>query len=102
MNTPAAPQGIDAILSALSTGGLPNGNIANLPAPAVPQGALPAQPGIPSMPGMPQAGAMDPLAGGMNELNPEMLQMIIQALMQGGAFNGQPQGGIPTQPGVAA
>jgi hypothetical protein len=91
-----APQGIDAILSALSVGGQPNGQLGKLPSAVNPinsPGPM-VQPGggiIPQstdmLQGLPQSGATDPLSGALGDLNPEMLQMIIQALLQGGAFN---------------
>lgn len=105
--TPAPqPQGIDAILAALQSGGQPNGNIANLPPPvnaqtgitALDPAAQAASVGSstgPIPPGLPQMGATDPLAGGgMADLNPAMVQAIVEALMRSGAFNTQQ--GIPT------
>lgn len=97
---PAAPQpqGIDAILAALGTGGMPNGKLGQMPGPldpmanpmpaATPAGGMVATGGGAAMPipGM-QMGATDPMGGAMNEINPQMLQMILQALLQGGAFN---------------
>jgi len=95
MQQPAtAPQGIPAILQALAVGGQPNGNIAQLPTPMNPAaiatpGANPMMPSPvqPSAPGLPQSGAVDPLTGALASTNPEQLQMILQALMQTGAFN---------------
>lgn len=100
MQAPAQPQGIDAILAALGTGGQPNGQIGKMAPPINAQTGITAldptmQPPIAGAPqgmppGMPQAGAVDPMAGAMGDVNPQMVQMIIQALMQGGAFNQQP------------
>jgi len=90
---PTAPQGIDAILAALQSGGVPMGQMGQVPGPfAQPGGITPPMPmpGMPQLPGAPN-GAVDPLAGVMGDVNPEMLQMILQALL-GGGFN---QGQVP-------
>lgn len=70
------------------------GNLGKLPSPMNPAAiAAPAtgpaspSPQMPNMPGMPQAGAMDPLAGAPGSVDPMQLQMILQALLAGGAFN---------------
>lgn len=100
----AAPQGLEAIMAALGTGGMPNGQLGKIPSgvnpvaspnpAAAPNGGMVSGTGGAPMPipGMPQQGAMDPMAGAMGEIDPQMLQMILQALMQGGAFNSQ----VPT------
>lgn len=97
----ASPQGIEAIMAALGTGGMPNGQLGKMPtgvnptnAPnpaAAPNGGMVSTQGGAAMPipGMQQQGAMDPMGGAMGELSPQLLQMILQALMQGGAFNQQ-------------
>lgn len=94
-----SPQGIDAILQALAVGGQPTGQIGKLPSPVNPQAQLAAQAalGTPSgqgqvgqMPaGMPQSGATDPLQAALMDANPEQLNMILEALLRGGAFNQQ-------------
>lgn len=82
----AGPQGLEAIMAALATGGAPMGNMA--------QAQTPMQPPMQGMP-MAGAGAFDPLAAEQagGAINPQMLEMIIQALMSGGmpqAINGAP------------
>jgi hypothetical protein len=84
-----SPQGLEAIMAALATGGQPMGNIAQAPNPMLPNTGQP----IPQMPAMPQGGAMgavDPLQAGLAEMDPQMLQIILQAMAQGGLFNQQP------------
>lgn len=111
----APPQGLNAILAALGTGGAPVGNLGKLPSPIVPPNAqamtgggtpLPL-PGAqapsgqtPSAP-MPGQGAVNPLMQELAALGPQGLQMILQALAgQGGMNPGAPPTGAPQMPGA--
>lgn len=89
----AQPQGIEAIMQALSTGGMPSGQLGKLPSPANPQAQLEAQAGNqggqPLPTGAPQSGAIDPLQEALAGIDPQKLELIIQALLGQGAFNQQ-------------
>lgn len=90
----SSAQGIPAILQALETGGMPNGNLGKLPSPAMPNlNAMAQAPNGAAMPqGIPgvQGASVDPLQAGMQEANPQLLQLLLDALLRGGAFNAQP------------
>lgn len=85
---PNQPPGIESILAALQTGGQPMGQLGKIPSPVTP-GAQPISPAVPTQAGMPQMGTASPLQGGMGDIDPAMLNMILEALMRGGAFNAQ-------------
>lgn len=71
----------------------PSAPAVGMPAMAGP-GAVPAMPmeGAMPAPGT-QAGASDPLATALSALQPEQIQLILNALLRGGAFNSQVQPG---------
>lgn len=75
-------QGLDEILQALAMGGQPLGEIANMPS------AMPANPNA--------IANVNPMQGQvgnvLDQVTPEQLQMIIEALSQG-AFNSAPNTG---------
>lgn len=82
------PQGLESILQALSLGGQPTGNIANLPPPT----AVQQQPGA----GVPPTGGAASLPDPVQQLlaaNPGQAEIILEALAAAGVFNAAPTAG---------
>lgn len=79
--------GIESIMQALAVGGQPQGNIANTPNPALPQGGLP---GLPAQPG----GAASPIGSAnpldaLNGIPQDQIALILQALLAAGPLTEQ-------------
>lgn len=85
-SAPVAPQGgnqgLDQILQALAIGGQPLGEMANM------QSALPQGGGAQVNPMQEQIGTM------LEQLTPEQVQVIMEALGNQGVFNSAPNTGV--------
>lgn len=86
---PIQQTGLPAVMEALASGGLPQGNLAQLPSP-LPGSQGPAQPlpgSNPNVP-LPNTGIVGPnINSGAQELTPDIIEMIVAGLLRQGMFN---------------